>query len=278
LPQNKSDLNIEEKLKNRNSWQNSSRSSATIHDAIVMCHINTKPITYNMKRVFLILPFVMLISCNPKNDYKTILLKASGTVEIAPNEASIIITASCLNSDIKQAKSCLIDITSNLDDDLRGFGIQKEDILTTNVNLNKQYIWSNNSQVFNGYSASTTTSVRVRDLKMLDELYSNLLSNDKLSVGSLTYSHSKMDSINNIAYIRALENANRLADQILTQLPEKNKSILQVSNFEITKSESKSEIKYERLDEAEVLSKSNLTINFGNMVAIQQLYVEYKIY
>jgi uncharacterized protein len=231
-----------------------------------------------MKRVFLILPFLMLVSCNPENDYKTILLKASGTVEIAPDEASIIITASCLNKDIRQARSCLIDITSNLDNDLRSFGIQKEDILTTNVNLNKQYIWSNNSEVFNGYSASTTTSVRVRDLKILDELYTNLLSNDKLTVGSLTYGHSKMDSINNMAYIRALENANMLADQILTRLPEKNKSILQVSNFEITKSESNQEIKYERLAENQELNKSNITINFGNMVAVQQLYVEYKIY
>jgi uncharacterized protein YggE len=231
-----------------------------------------------MKRVFLILPLVLLFSCTPKNSYKTILLKASGTVEIAPNEASIMITATCLNMDIKQAKSCLIDITSNLDNDLRDFGIQKEDILTTNVNLNKQYIWSNNSEVFNGYSASTTTSVKVRDLKILDELYTNLLSNDKLTVGSLTYGHSKMDSINNMAYIRALENANILADQILTQLPEKNKSILQVSNIEITKSEKNPEIKYERLDEAQALGKSNLTINFGNMVAVQQLYVEYKIY
>jgi uncharacterized protein len=231
-----------------------------------------------MKRVFLILPFLMLVGCNPENDYKTILLKASGTVEIAPDEASIIITASCLNKDIRQAKSCLIDITSNLDNDLRSFGIQKEDILTTNVNLNKQYIWSNNSEVFNGYSASTTTSVRVRDLKILDELYTNLLSNDKLTVGSLTYGHSKMDSINNMAYIRALENANMLADQILTRLPEKNKSILQVSNFEITKSESNQEIKYERLAENQELNKSNITINFGNMVAVQQLYVEYKIY
>lgn len=232
-----------------------------------------------MKRVlFISLPFVLLLSCNTENDYKTILLKASGTVEIAPNEAIIIITASCVDKDIRQAKSCLIDITSNLDNDLRDFGIQQEDILTTNVNLNKQYIWSNNTEVFNGYSASTTTSVMVRDLKILDELYTNLLSNDKLSLGSLTYGHSKMDSIDNMAYIKALENANKLADQILTQLPEENKSILQVSNFEITKGESTSEIKYERLEEAEVLGKSNLTINFGKMVAIQQLYVEYRIY
>ena len=41
----------------------------------VMCHIITQPITYDMKRLIFILPALMLISCNPKNDYKTILLK-----------------------------------------------------------------------------------------------------------------------------------------------------------------------------------------------------------
>jgi uncharacterized protein YggE len=231
-----------------------------------------------MKSLSLILSVVLLISCNSGNDYKTILLKTSGSVEIAPDEASIIINASCINKDIKQAKSCLIDITSSLNDDLLNFGIQKEDILTTNVNLSKDYIWTNNSEVFNGYRASITTSIRVRDLKILDELYSNLLSNDKLGIGSLTYGHSKMDSINNVAYLKALENANKLADQILSQLPEKNKSIMQVSNFEISGSEIKPENNYVKFEAAEVLDKSNLTINFGNMVAMQQLYVEYKIY
>lgn len=231
-----------------------------------------------MKSISLILSVVLLISCNSGNGYKTILLKTSGSVEIAPDEASIIINASCINKDIKQAKSCLIDITASLNDDLLNFGIQKEDILTTNVNLSKDYIWTNNSEVFNGYRASTTTSVRVRDLKILDELYSNLLSNDKLGIGSLTYGHSKMDSINNVAYLKALENANKLADQILSQLPEKNKSIIQVSNFEISGSEPMPEVRYKNLEESQVLDKSNLTINIGNMVAMQQLYVEYKIY
>jgi len=231
-----------------------------------------------MKRLLFLVPVLMLISCNPKNDYKTILLKATGTVEIAPDEASIIINASCTDKDINQAKACLIQITSGLNENLNEFGIQKEDILTTNVNLNKEYNWINNSQVFTGYRASTTTSVRVRNLNNLDELYSTLLGNDKLSFGSLTYGHSKMDSINNIAYIKALESANKTANQILDQLPEKNKSIVQVSNLEIEKSDSRLNLKYERLAENESIDKSSLTINLGNVVAVQQLFVEYKIY
>ena len=231
-----------------------------------------------MKRLLFLLPTLMLFSCNPKNDYKAILLKATGTVEVAPDEASIIINASCTDRDINQAKACLIEITSDLNEDLNEFAIQKEDILTTNVNLNKEYIWINNSEVFNGYRASTTTSVRVRNLDNLDELYTTLLGNDKLSIGSLTYGHSKMDSINNLAYLKALENANKTADQILDQLPEKNKSIVQVSNFEIKQSDNRLGLKYEGLEENQSLDKSTLTINLGNVVAVQQLFVEYKIY
>jgi len=232
-----------------------------------------------MKSLSLILTVLMLISCNPRNDYKTIFLKTSGSVEIAPNEASIILNASCVNMDIKQAKVCLIDITSNLNDDLTSFGIQKEDILTTDVNLSKDYIWSNNSEVFNGYRASTTTSVKVRDLKIMDELYSKLLSNEKLTIGSLSYSHSKMDSINGVAYLNALENANKLAEQILSQLPEKNKIITQVSNFEISKSEVQPEPNAKMLEVTEqAVDKSSITVNIGNMMVVQHLYVEFKIY
>jgi uncharacterized protein YggE len=180
--------------------------------------------------------------------------------------------------DIKQAISCLINITSKLNDDLLNSGVQKEDILTTNVNLSKDYVWRNNSEVFNGYRASTTTSVKVRNLKNLDELYAKLLGNEKLNIGSLTYGHSKLDSINEIAYLNALENANKLADQILTKLPENHKTITQVSNFEISKSEEITELNNKNFEVNKELDKSKLTINVGNMIAVQNLYVEYKIY
>lgn len=232
-----------------------------------------------MKSLFLILSAILLISCNHGNDYKTILLKTSGSVEIAPDEASIIINASCVNMDIKQAKACLVDITSKLNDDLTSFGMKKEDILTTNVNLSKDYIWRDNSEVFDGYRASTTTSVKVRNLNILDEIYSKLLSNEKLTIGSLSFSHSKMDSIDGVAYLNALESANKLAEQILSQLPEKNKIITQVSNFEISKSEVQPERNAKMLEVAEqALDNSSITVNIGNMKAVQHLYVEFKIY
>jgi len=242
------------------------------------CSINTNSNQNNMKRLSLILSVILLVGCSTDKEYKTILLKTTGLVEITPDEANIIVNASCVNMNIIQAKSSLVDVNSKLIDDLLDSGIQKEDILTTNVSLNKEYVWRNNSEIFNGYRASTSTSIRIRDLRILDGLYSELLSNDKLNVGALTYGCSKMDSINEIAYLRALENANSLADKILSQLPEKNKIITRISNFEISESEAKAELSYKRLEASEAIDKSKLTISIGKMAAVQQLYIEYKIY
>jgi uncharacterized protein len=231
-----------------------------------------------MKKLSIVLSVILFVGCTPDKEYKTIILKSTGLVEIIPDEANIVINASCVNKDINQAKSCLINITSNLNDDLLSSGILKDNILTTNVSLTKDYIWRNNSDIFNGYRASTTTSIKISDLKTLDELYSKLLSNEKLTISSLTYGYSKMDSINEIAYLNALDNANKLADKILSQLPEKKKEITQVSNLEIPKSNINPELKYERYEANQEVEKSTITVNIGKMIAIQQLYVEYKIY
>jgi hypothetical protein len=47
LPENEGDLNIEEKLKDQDSLQNISRSSATIYDAIVRFNW-AQPMTKNI--------------------------------------------------------------------------------------------------------------------------------------------------------------------------------------------------------------------------------------
>jgi len=231
-----------------------------------------------MKRLSIILSVILLISCNPEKNYKTILLKTSGIVEVAPDEASLSLNLSCVDKNIEQAKTCLLNISSRLNEDMINFKIRKEDILTTNVNLNKDYVWINNSNIFNGYLASTTTRVKIRDLTTLDEVYTKLLSNENLTIGSLTYNHSRLDSINEVAYLIALENANKLADKILSRLPEKNKAITRISNFEITRSEIIPEPDLRKLEEFVVQDQRQLTVNIGNMIAEKALYVEFKIY
>jgi uncharacterized protein len=224
----------------------------------------------------LFLSLLILIGCTASREFKTIILKTSGIVETAPDEASITISVTCVDMIIEQAKMCLIEKTEGLNDDLERYAIPKEDILTTQVNLTKDYIWRNNSNIFNGYRASTSMNVKIRDLKILEELYATLLTNEQLTIGALTYSHSKMDSISGLAYLKALENANTLADRILSQIPEKNKVIKQISNIRTERSEGSPGV-FRKLEVAE-MDQERLPVNTGNIVNEQQLYVEYEIY
>ncbi len=231
-----------------------------------------------MKSLSIILSVILLASCNTGKEFKTILLKTSGVVEVAPDEASISLNLSCVDKNVEQAKTCLLNISSGLNEDLINFKIRKEDILTTNVSLNKDYAWIDNSNIFNGYLASTTTIVKIRDLKILDDVYTKLLSNENLAIGSLTYNHSKLDSIGEVAYLIALENANQLADKILSRLPEKKKAITQISNFEISKSEINPGSGLRNFEKSVVQDQVQLTVNIGNMIVEKALYVEFKIY
>lgn len=233
-----------------------------------------------MNRLMLLLVVLLLFGCNTKDDYKTILLKTTGYVETLPNEASILVQINCIDKNIEQAKNCLIEKASKLNTVLSNCGIQKQDILTTGINLNKSYVWRNNSNVFNGFNASTSMNIKIHDLNLLDNLYTKLLSNEQLTISSLSYSHNKIDSLNEIAYVKALENANRIADKILTQVPEKNKIITKVSNIEISESDNEidNETKYKVALEYNAPGKSNMEVNIGNMIVEQQLFVEFKIY
>lgn len=231
-----------------------------------------------MRNIVYFLTLVFLSSCNNSSDYKTVILKSTGIVETTPDEASLTINASCVNQDVVQARSCLSAISSDLNNVLGSFNIPGEDILTTNISLSKDYIWQNNSQVFTGYRAAVTTRVKVRDLSILDKLYTQLLGKEQLVIGSLTYSHSKIDSINDAAYLKALENANNTADRILSKLQQKNKEIIRISNIELPESEIEPVMNLRKFTQNEAAVSDQVIMNIGNVTAIRDLFVEYRLY
>jgi uncharacterized protein YggE len=231
---------------------------------------------------------VTLSACqsNPashSSNFKTITIKSDGEVETLPDMATFYIDLSCLDKTVKSSKECLVKKSNELNEKLLSFGIDKKDILTTAVNLNKNYTWKNNSNVFEGYISSTETFITVRNLDKLDEIYTELLENRNLELSGLSYSHSKIDSLQNEAYLNALKKADILADKLLTRLPEKKKEILKVGNVELTTSRPESEKVFYR-DEAEgayslsnVQKQSSIAISQGIVKVNATLYAEYMI-
>ena len=239
-----------------------------------------------MKQIIGILSIMILVSCqnNPivePSKFKTIMIKSYGEVEKLPNMATFHIVLNCLDKSIKTSKKCLVDKSNELHDKLQTFGVDKDDILTTSVDMSKSYAWRNNSSVFEGYRSSTTVFITVRDIDKLDEIYTELLENRNLDLSGLSYSHSEIDSLKNEAYVNALEKAGILSDKLIAQIPETKKEILKIGNIEIAASmpqvnETKYEAGYEMVGTIVSQNKS-IAISQGTVKVTATLFVEYQI-
>lgn len=239
-----------------------------------------------MRKLIGIICFFTLVSCQSDEivqtqKFKTLMLKSVGEVETLPDMATFRISLECLDRSIHASKECLVEKSNELHGKLESFGIKKDDILTTSVRLNKSYTWRNNARVFEGYKSATTINVTVRSIEKLDEIYTDLLDNRNLDLGGLNYSHTKLDSLKNEAYINALEKSEILADRLLDKLPESQKEVLKIGNVEISASmpqyvESNAEVIVEREEMIDSQHRS-ISIGKGTVNVKATLFVEYQI-
>lgn len=237
-----------------------------------------------MKKLLPLLAVITLLSCqnNPAvapSKFKTMMLRSSGQVEVLPDMATFSINLNCLSKSAKSSKQCLVEKSNALHDQLLAFGIDEKDLLTTSVDLRKSYRWQNGTNVFEGYSSSSSLHVTVRNLDKLDEIYTELLEIRNLDLRGLQYSHTALDSLNNVAYQNALENANVLSDKLLEKLPETKKEVLKVGNVELSSSlpNNQNEYKAEEMGYNANVRKSNVSISTGTVLVHATLYVEYQI-
>lgn len=239
-----------------------------------------------MKHLFQIFIIFSFLGCQntttaEQTKFKTIMIKSLGEVETLPDMANFHINLNCLDSSIKSSKNCLVEKSNDLASMLQSFGIGKEDILTTAVDLNRSYTYRNNTRIFEGYRSSTSIFVTIKNIDDLDVIYTELLENRNLELGGLSYSYSKIDSLKNEAYVNALEKAGILTDKLLDKLPETRKEILKIGNVEITASmpEAKdSRYEVEAMEQAQSANMRSIAINKGTVKVSATLFVEYQIH
>lgn len=206
---------------------------------------------------------------------KTFMIESVGKVETMPNEASFYINLSCVDKSVAAAKECIVKQSNELMARLLAHGLKKEDIQTNNISLDKSYSWTNNTRVFEGYRSSTSLTVKVRDLDKLDVIYTDLLENEHLDLGGLSYSHSDMENLKNQAYVNALKKADVLAEKLLAELPEKNKEVLKIGNVQITSSNPVAQDT--RMMYAKAEDAGSIAISTGMITIQATLYIEYLI-
>jgi len=238
----------------------------------------------NMKRILGTLMGIMILaSCqdnSTQGNFKTMMIRSVGEVETLPNMASFQINLSCLKKSITEAKTCLVDKSESLHTQLLAFGIEEKDIMTSSVNMNKNYTYERSKRIFQGYQGSTRVNITIRDLDQLDEIYSALLENANLELSGLNYTHSKMDSLKNEAHANALTNAGMTADRLLKEIPASEKEILKMGNVQIsasTTAANESRFADEIALKSNTPASSQINISKGTIKVNATMFVEYRI-
>ncbi len=165
---------------------------------------------------------------------QSLRLQASAEVEVAPDMATFIVQLACEKGSAASAKTCLVTESNDLISFLEASGITARDIQTQSVDLQRRYTWSNNRQVFQGYTASTMLHLKVRNLNLLDTLYTELLDNRQLQIYGLNYEHSRQDSLQQLAHIAALDKTNAMASAFLQKIGLSELEVVAISNVRPT--------------------------------------------
>ncbi len=227
--------------------------------------------------ILIALLFVMsIVACNKNANPKTIVLNTEGTLDVKADYATLKLKIECLNMDIEKAGQCLADKSKEIKAFFAEQNISKDDYITTNVQLRKKTDWKNDSRVFVGYLASLNYTVTVREIESLQAMYAELLVDDKLNLGSLSFHHTKYDSLTNEAYAKALQNASNTVDRILLDIPETSKQILSISNvsYDAVSNNSRG-VKRKKSGGSRTQLKPAL--NFGYLQFTKEIFVEYQI-
>ncbi|MDR6734556.1 SIMPL domain-containing protein [Sphingobacterium sp. 2149] len=162
---------------------------------------------------------IFLSSCGKiSNDNQNrIRVSGEGKIRIMPDQVTLTINTAFTKPrmvDAVRETQATVDTVIAL---LQKYGNEKEDIKTSSVSANKDYQYVANTNKFVGYQAQQTIDFVLHDLSKFTELTGKLLETKISGIGSISFGHSKADSIlreaDLIAYDDALKSAKKLASR-----------------------------------------------------------------
>jgi len=158
---------------------------------------------------------MVLLSCDraAKEGENRIRVSGEGKIRIMPDQVTLTINTAFTKPrmvDAVRETQATVDTVIAL---LQKYGNKKEDIKTSSVSANKDYQYIGNTNKFIGYQAQQTIDFVLHDLSKFTELTGKLLETKISGIGSISFDHSKADSIlreaDLIAYDDALKSAKK---------------------------------------------------------------------
>lgn len=186
-----------------------------------------------MRLLFCLGGLLALASCsqapNSSAPVRQVKVSGFGTVTAYPDLAEITVEVSFTKPRLKDATMETQAVVEQVIAASRPFIKSKEDLRVSHVSTNKEYDYVRDKQVFAGFEATQSLTVQLADLNRLEEYMEALLQTRISRIKSLSYDHSKADSLRREAHMIALRNALKSADKLCGVLGTKRGAVLEVT-------------------------------------------------
>ncbi|TGD83282.1 SIMPL domain-containing protein [Hymenobacter wooponensis] len=175
---------------------------------------------------------VLLVGCTPTTSTtappRQVTVVGYGKVSAYPDEAEITVEVSFTKPKLKEAAAEVQAVITQVNGVVKPFVKTEQDLRTSTVSTNKAYNYRNNKEIFTGFQATQSLTVRLADLKRLEPFMEALLQTRISSIRHLSYSHTQADSLHREATLIAMRNSLKAADKLCAGLGQKRGAVLQV--------------------------------------------------
>jgi uncharacterized protein len=182
-----------------------------------------------MRIPMLIILIISVFGCN-QFQTRSIYVSGNGEIEVVPDMAYLNVNASSTRIAAKESYRVTSEAINSLVDECKKLGIDKKDIKTSHISVDKQYQWIKNTQTFVGYYSSAYLKITVRNLDMLGKLTEKVLETKTNEINGISYNHSRYDSLYNEAGVIALQNAKNIAGKMAKEMKLNLGQVVRISN------------------------------------------------
>src|SRR5256885_16634779 len=160
------------------------------------------------KIILLLLSLNLLISCSgPNKQQSTIKVSGEGKIRIKPDLVILTIEVSFVQPKMKDAVRLSQETVDSVVSILSEYGNKQNDIKTSSISANKEYIYVRDRNIFLGYKAEQSIDFVLNDITKFTDLTAKLLATKINSISQVQFGHSKADSILREADLLAYDDA-----------------------------------------------------------------------
>lgn len=157
------------------------------------------------------LPLAVTSTVTQKSDVFTV--SGEGKAVVVPDMAVLTAGVQVNGTTVRQVQNELNTKMAAVSDAVKKLGVDAKDIQTSGYNINPSYDFTNGTQRITGYHASTSLTIKVRELDKANDVIDAATANGANNVGGISFTVDDRTAGENEARDKAVAEAKAKAEQ-----------------------------------------------------------------